>query len=161
MSHIELRCQAAALIPAACLLVGCSIFKIAPAPTPTITPTRADRSTPTPTVTPDPCTGWWCSVNGVVYADEVQSGKELVGVLLTLHHSSYCSPTKGEYRTETGLDGTFEFGEVFLHDTDRIRIQIESAGYEPTTWDSVDLYCFFCSCFASPLEIVLRTVPDQ
>jgi hypothetical protein len=161
VSHIKLRYRAAALIPAACLMVGCSIFNFAPTPTPTIMPTLADRSTPTPTATPDPCTGWRCGVNGVVYADEVRSGKELAGASLTLIHSSYCSPTRGEYRTETGPDGTFEFGEVFFHDTDRIRIQIESAGYEPTTWDSVDLYCFFCSCFASPLEIVLRAAPDQ
>jgi len=161
VSHIKLRCQAAALILAACLLVGCSIFRIAPAPTPTTTPPLADRSTPTPTATPDPCTGWWCTVNGVVYADEVQSGKELAGVSLRLHHSSYCSPTRGEHRAVTGLDGTFEFGEVFFHDTDRIRIQIESAGYEPTTWDSTDFYCFFCNCFASPLEIVLHAAPGQ
>jgi hypothetical protein len=129
----------------------------------TLTPTLADTDSPSPTSTwtPDPCTGWWCSVNGVLFADDPVPGKELEGASVTLNHSSYCSPTEGEYQTVTGLDGTFEFDEVFFHDTDRIRIQIESVGYEPITWDSTDYYCFFCSCFASPLEIMLRAVPDQ
>ena len=157
----------------ALLLMGCSIFGIAPTSTIVIPPTLVDRSTSTPTLahegspaptstaTPDPCTGWWCTVKGIVYADDGQSGKELAEASLTLDHFSYCSPTKGEYRTETSLDGTFEFGEIFFHDTDRIRITIESTGYEPMFWDSKDHYCFFCSCFASPLEILLRALPDQ
>jgi hypothetical protein len=46
--------------------------------------------------------------------------------------------------------------DVFLHDTDRIRITVESKGHESTGWDSVDRYCLYCSCFGEPLEIVLR-----
>jgi hypothetical protein len=75
---------------------------------------------------------------------------------VTLYHFSYCSPTSGQYQTTTDLDGMFEFGEVFFHDTDRIRIQVESGSYEPALWDSIDRYCFYCSCFGSPIEIILH-----
>jgi len=126
------------------------------------TPTGNPPPQPTtaPTSTPDSCTGWWCTVTGVVYAGTVQPSDELAGATITLHHTSYCSPTKGVHQAKTGPDGSFEFGEVFLHDTDRIRIQVESEGYESVEWDSIDRYCFYCSCFGDPLEIVLRAVPD-
>jgi hypothetical protein len=111
---------------------------------------------PTLTPTPDPCTGWWCTVSGVVYAGTAQPGNELEGTTVTLQHTSYCSPTRGERQTETGPDGSFAFGDVFLHDTDRIRITVALEGYESAGWDSVDRYCLYCSCFGEPLEIVLR-----
>jgi len=136
-------------------------------PTPTSTqtsvPTAVRKSSPfsTDTPTPDPCTGWWCPVTGVVYANHAESGNELDGTSVTLHHFSNCSPTSGEYQTITGLNGTFEFGDVFFHDTDRIRIHVESEGHEPTDWDSVGRYCFFCNCFGSPVEIVLHTAPGR
>ena len=60
---------------------------------------------------------------------------------------------------KTGPDGRFEFGDVFLHDTDRIQIKVESEGHETGQWDSVDRYCLLCNCFREPLEIVLRIVP--
>jgi len=127
-------------------LTGC----ISAAPTPTTAPT----------FTPDPCTGWWCTVRGVVYAKTTDLGNELGGAIVTLHQTSYCSPTSGQHQTITGPDGRFEFSDVFFHDTDRIRMQVEFEEYESTQWDSVDLYCFFCSCFESPLEIVLHAAPD-
>ena len=156
-------------------LVGCTIFEAAPTSTRTITltptdmlastntPTSAPAPTPTNvpplTNTPDPCTGWWCTVRGVVYVDTIDSGNELESASVKLGQSSYCSPTHGQYQTTTGPDGAFEFSEVFFHDTDRIWIQVESEGYESTRWDSTDFYCLYCSCFGSPIEIVVHTAP--
>ncbi len=145
------------------LLTGCIIFEVAPASTQTTTATPTDTACPmaTNTPTPDPCTGWWCTINGVVYVDAVDSGNELEGASVEMGQFSYCSPTSGRYQTTTAPDGTFEFGEVFLHDTDRIWIEVEYEGYEPTRWDSTDFYCLYCSCFGSPIEIVLHTASGQ
>jgi hypothetical protein len=96
-----------------------------------------------------------------VYSDTPDVGNELEGATVTLYHFSYCSPTSGERQMTTGNDGLFEFGDVFLHDTDRIRIQVESEGDEPMIWDSKDVYCFHCSCFQSPIEFVLNGVPGR
>jgi hypothetical protein len=65
-------------------------------PSPTRTPTVL------PTATPDPCTGWRCVVTGVVYAGTAQPGDELAGATITLHHTSYCSPTSGVHQAKTG-----------------------------------------------------------
>jgi hypothetical protein len=137
-------------------LAGCAVLGDAPTPTRVATPTP----TTAPTFTPDPCTGWWCTVTGVVYAESTDSGNELEGVTVTLYQTSYCSPTSGQQQTETGPDGGFEFSDVFFHDTDRIRIQFESEGYESARWDSTGLYCLYCSCFGPSLEIVLYVAPD-
>lgn len=139
-------------------LTGCAILEATPTPTSiaTLTPTTA------PTFTPDPCTGWWCTVTGVVYAETTHFGNELEGVTVTLRQTSFCSPTSGQHQTTTGPDGRFEFSDVFFHDTDRIRIQVESEGYESAQWDSrdsTDFYCLYCICFGSPLEIVLHAAP--
>jgi len=142
-------------------LSGCAILEAVPAPTSiaTLTPTLAPTFTPTlaPTFTPDLCTGWWCTVTGVVVAETTPSGYEPEGVTVTLHQTSYCSPTSGQQQAAIGPDGEFEFGDVFFHDTDRIRIGVESDGYESAQWDSADFYCLYCKCFGSPLEIVLHT----
>jgi hypothetical protein len=132
-------------------LAGCNILETAVTPTNVVTPTP----TVTPTSTPDPCTGWWCTVTGVVYAETAGTGNELAGATVTLYQTSYCSPTSGQHQTTTGSEGRYEMGEIFFHDTDRIRIQVESEGYETVQWDSVDFYCFYCGCFGSPIEIVL------
>ena len=137
-------------------LSGCVILEVIPAPTSIATPTLTNA----PTFTPDPCTGWWCIVTGVVYAETTHFGNESEGVTVTLHQSSYCSPTSGQHQTTTDPDGRFEFSYVFFHDTDRIRIQVESEGYESAQWDSTDFYCLYCNCFGSPLEIVLHAALD-
>ena len=136
-------------------LVGCAV----PEPMPTSTSVATPTPTAVPTFTPDPCTGWSCTVAGVVYAETVHSGNELEGATVTLNQSSYCSRTRGQQQVKTGRDGRFEFGDVFLHDTDRIQIKVESEGHETGQWDSVDRYCLFCNCFREPIEIVLRIVP--
>jgi hypothetical protein len=128
-------------------LSGC----IVPQPTPTLT------TAPTPT--PDPCTGWSCAITGIVYAGTAQPGSELAGATVTLLHTSYCSPTRGEHRAKTGPDGSFSFDGVFFHDTDLVRIKVESEGHEPADWASRDRYCLYCNCFAEPLEIVVRVAP--
>jgi hypothetical protein len=137
------------------VLTGCAVVEPTPTPTSVATPTPATA----PTSTPDPCTGWGCTVTGVVYADAPQEGNELQGATVTLDQTSYCSRTRGQQQTKTGPDGRFEFGDVFLHDTDRIRISVESEGHETGRWDSLDRYCFYCKCFAEPLEIALRAIP--
>jgi hypothetical protein len=136
-------------------LTGCTIIKAV------LTPTSIATLIPTitPTFTQDPCTGWWCTITGVVYAETIHFGNELGDVTVTLHQTSYCSPTSGQHQTTTGPDGRFEFSDVFFHDTDRIRIQVESEGYESAQWDSTDFHCLYCSCFGSPLEIVLHAAP--
>jgi hypothetical protein len=114
-----------------------------------------------PTFTPNPCTGWRCPVTGVVYAGTIHFSNELEGVTVTLDQTSFCSPTRGQHQTTTDSDGRFEFGDVFFHDTDRIQIQVESEGYESAQWDSKGSNCLFCSCFGSPLEIVLYAATGQ
>jgi hypothetical protein len=143
-----LGCMVVSWLPTACLKTGA-------APTPSTTAIQAPI--PTPTFTPDPCTGWWCTITGVVYDETIGLGNEAVGAKVTLHQGSYCSPTRGEQQTTTDLYGTFEFSDVFFHDTDRIRIQIESGGHETAHWDSVDFSCLYCSCFETHIEIVLHT----
>ena len=133
-------------------LTGCTILEAAPTPT-SIAPLAPSTA---PTYTPDPCTGWWCTVTGVAYAETTDSGNELEGATVTLQQTCYCSPTRGRHQTTTGPGGRFELSDVFFHDTDRIRIQVGAEGYESAQWDSKDFYCFYCSCFGSSLEIVLR-----
>ena len=127
----------------------------------TETALAGQAASPEPTETPDPCTGWWCAVRAVVYADGIQSGNELAGASVTLGQFSYCSPTSGQHQATTDPDGTFEFSEVFFHDTDRIWIKVKAEGHESTGWESTDHYCLYCSCFGSPIEMVLRSAPGQ
>jgi len=138
------------------LLAGCVIQDASPttAIIVTMTPTSA------PTFTPDPCTGWWCTATGVVYDETANLGDELEGVTVTLFQTSNCSPTSGQHQTTTSIDGKFEFGEIFFHDTDRIQIQVRYEGDDSVQWDSTDFYCLYCSCFGSPLEIVLHATPS-
>jgi hypothetical protein len=110
-------------------------------------------STGTSTATPDPCTGWSCALEGVVYAGAVGPNHTLAGIPVELSHLSYCSPTRGEHRTTTGAGGTFRF-DVFLHDTDRFLIQVARDGYEPVRRSVGGFDCLYCACPA--LEIVLR-----
>lgn len=146
------------LIP---FLVGCTV-----SPTPSTllqadTPSLTLPSMPetTMTSTPDPCTGWWCTVTGLVYTTSAEPGSELDGAMVTLYHSSYCSPTRGQQQTVSRSDGIFEFEEVFFHDTDMIRIEVTYEGYETTQWNSKGKYCLYCGCFNVPLEIVLQASP--
>jgi hypothetical protein len=107
----------------------------------------------TPTFTPTSCTGWSCTIEGVVYAGEAASGKELGGAVVTLSQFSYCSPTHGEQEVVTGEDGTFAF-EVYLHDTDSFHFKVELDGYLPGEYSFGGFDCLYCSC--SSLEIILQ-----
>jgi len=129
------------------LLVGCS--------------TSTQTPSPTPSHTPDPCTGWWCTATGIVYAGKVEPGSELEGAIISLNQSSYCSPTSGQQETVSGSDGKFEFAELFFHDTDGIMIEVAYEGYEMTQWDTKPSGCLYCDCFVLPLEIILQVAHDQ
>ena len=111
-------------------------------------------SLPPPMPSPTWCVGWNCTLRGVIYADEVGTGHELESVKVELLQKSYCSPTGGRHKAITNPDGEFEF-EVYLHDTDIFRIEVEETGYEPIKKVFGGFYCLFCSC--DPLEIVLQT----
>jgi hypothetical protein len=134
-----------ALLITSLFLAGCVAFP--PAETTEPSPSA------TLTFTPDPCTGWDCTIIGVVYEGTVGSGREVNGAVVKLMHTSYCSPTKGEQEMVTGEDGTFEF-KVFLHDTDGFRIEVELEGYQTGEYSFGGFDCLFCSC--PPIEIVLE-----
>jgi hypothetical protein len=106
-----------------------------------------------PTFTPDPCTGWDCTITGVVYEGAAESGNEVSGAVVKMFQTSNCSPTKGEQEIVTGEDGTFEF-EVFLHDTDSFRIGVELDGHQPGEYSFGGFDCLYCAC--QPVEIVLE-----
>jgi hypothetical protein len=114
--------------------------------------------TPAPTDIPTPdlseyCIGWDCAMDGVVYAGEAIAGNELEGVLVQLSQYSNCSPTRGEHEAVTGPNGEFSF-EVYLHDTDSFRFNVDVDGYEPAQVSFGGFDCLYCSCL--PVEIVLQ-----
>ncbi len=161
------------------LLVGCST----PQPTATDTPLMAPTSTSTlpastetpenttpsedsfpdekspPPITPTPtvCTGWRAGVSGTVYGEEARSGNELDDVHVTLTQYSSCSTTAGEYQTVTDSDGSFRFGNLYIHDMDAIDILINHDGYKTfeQKWAGLELYRQGFS-----VEIVLKTDPQ-
>jgi hypothetical protein len=126
------------------LLTGCVPFGTAELPTPT----------------PDPCSGWWCTVKGVVTTGEGGSGNRLAGATVTLSQHSNCSPTRGDSQTVSGSDGSFEFGQLFFHDTDLVWIEVEAEGFEPARWDSKGQYCYYCACFSEAIEVALQVRPS-
>ena len=150
--------QAVLLIVSIGLISGCGSSSET-----TTTPKPEATSTTSPTVTNEPmistsdsCTGWNCTLAGVVYADSANPGNELVGVEVELLQASYCSPTKGEQVVTTNADGIFTF-EVFLHDTDGFNFTVELEGYEPAKAKFGGFDCLFCAC--EPVEIVLEPSP--
>jgi hypothetical protein len=147
------------LLVLALYLAGCASLP----PTPTLaplltTPPPHSSQTPTqemtaPTFTPTSCTGWSCTIEGVVYAGEAAPGNELGGAVVTLSQFSHCSPTEGEQEVVTEEDGTFAF-EVYLHDTDSFHFEVDLNGYLPGEYSFGGFDCLYCSCL--PLEIVLQ-----
>ena len=143
-------------------LCGCAPsdpIEASPTPEPVLPPTWAPNSIETPVVLLDPtqeflqrCTGWTCSLEGVVYANEATPGNELAGVIVLLQQVSWCSPTSGEHETVTDSDGRFGF-EVYLHDTDTFWIEIAVDGYQPLRQAMGRFDCLFCAC--DPMEILL------
>jgi hypothetical protein len=81
------------------------------------------------------------------------------GATVTLSQTSYCSRTRGERTVSVAPDGSFEFPDVFFHDTDRIQIAARSESGGVGKWDSAGQYCLYCVCFASPVEIILESTP--
>jgi len=146
------------------LLTSCA--PLFPLPTMTTTPmftqsqtqTLTETPTPTePTLMPTSCTGWQRNITGVVYAEVARAGNELEDVPVTLHQMSFCSPTAGEYQTVTNVDGTFQFDDIYIHDTDTIDILIDYEGYKP-----FDLKMGGLEYYNQGLdEIILEEIPDS
>lgn len=133
MNHRLLR-QIVSLASILCLLVGCAGNMLL-------------------TATPTSCTGWECTLKGVVYVDVASPGNELAGVVVELSHFSNCAPTRGQHKAITGPSGEFEF-KVYVHDTDMFRIQVEQSEYEAARQSVGGFDCLFCTC--PPFEIVLQ-----
>ena len=116
-----------------------------------ITPTLETALPPARTPTPTVCSGWNCSLEGVIYANNASLSNEFAGVNIHLQQISWCSPTKGEYETFTGADGTFRF-DVYHHDTDTFWIELAVEGYQPVRQAIVGYDC-------PPLiEIILQPI---
>jgi hypothetical protein len=114
----------------------------------TVSPEAPPSSSPTPG-----CYIWDCTLQGVVYAGEINPGSELSGAEVKLLQYSNCSPTKGEHSAKTGAKGEFEF-EVSIHDTDGFTFTVEEDGYQPYKLKFGGFDCVACSC--NGLEIVLE-----
>ena len=133
-------------------LVGCmpsNPMWITPALATALPPSWTPYSFKTPTT----CSGWNCSLEGVIYANAASISNELAGVTVHLKQISWCSPTKGEYETITGNDGTFKF-EMYLHDTDTFWIELAVEGYQPVRQAIGGFDCLYCAC--PPMEIILQ-----
>ena len=53
----------------------------------------------------------------------------LGGATVTCYHHSYVRPSECPNAVATAADGSFSFGEMYLHDTDRIDVSVAVAGY--------------------------------
>jgi len=122
-----------------------------PASVSALTPTGTPCSIATPTL----CSGWNCSLEGVVFTNAAGLGNELAGVKVHLQQISWCSPTKGEHETITGPDGAFRFN-VYLHDTDSFLLELAVEGYQPLRQKIGGFDCLYCAC--PPIEIILQPV---
>lgn len=97
----------------------------------------------------------WRTVTGEVYVEAQGTGNELAGATIRCYQHSYSSPPERSctpHELTTGPDGTFEF-ELFVHDTDGIRISAEKAGYRPA---EVKLGGFDCVGACPQLVLVLE-----
>jgi hypothetical protein len=130
------------------LVVGCTPFTEV-----TLSPDAEATAPVRASATPTSCVGWTCTLRGIVYVNTARPGNELPGALVKLSHASYCSPTAGEHKTGTELDGTFHFN-VYLHDTDTFWFEVEEEGYEPVRLSLGGFDCLSCKC--PPVEIVLK-----
>ena len=152
------------LIPLALLASACASLAPQPksipsqtttfTPKPTVTFASTPTCTPSSEATPSPtmCTGWMCTLGGVVYANKAESGQELEGVMVRLSQFSYCSPTSGQHETITDPEGIFEF-DLYIHDTDKFLIEVELDGYKPASQSLGGFDCLYCNC--PPIEIIL------
>lgn len=120
--------------------------------TPTLDIALQPTQTPYHNETPTVCSGWNCSLEGVIYADKASLGNELAGVKVHLEQISWCSPTKGEYETISDNDGKFRFA-VYLHDTDTFWTKFTMEGFQPVRQAIGGFDCLHCECL--PIEIIL------
>ena len=107
------------------------------------------------TLTPTMCTGWHCTLEGVVYLESADPGNELADQPVTLKQISNCSSTAGEYETATDQNGHFTF-DVYLHDTDSFVVNVILEGAQPAQHKLGGFDCLYCSC--PPVEIILQSI---
>jgi hypothetical protein len=102
-------------------------------------------NTPPPGVTYIPSAGdlGWGSVHGVIR--DALTFLPIEGATVRCEHSSYVTTYRCQGVTTTNREGVYIFNEVFFHDTDRIRLIVEAAGYElldfeETSFSRAELY---------------------
>ena len=105
------------------------------------------------TITPTLCSGWQCTLEGVVYPGSATPGKEMSGIQVSLKQVSNCSPTAGDQQALTDENGRFSF-DVYLHDTDSFVFEVSEASYQLARQKIGGFDCLYCSC--SPIEIILQ-----
>lgn len=70
----------------------------------------------------------WGKIHGTI--TDAVTGELIVGALITCEHHSYTSPATCSGTVSTDEDGNYVFDKVFFHDTDTIKLTVESAGYQ-------------------------------
>ena len=75
------------------------------------------------------CTGWDCQINGTIYKRTQNQQDRASDIRVLLDHVSWCSPSPRNQEVITNKEGEFSFN-LYIHDTDTIRIKVEEIGYE-------------------------------
>lgn len=88
--------------------------------------------TPLPTQPPAGDLGWR-TIQGSVRTLQGETMIPIAGANVTCSHASYYVHPHCSGTTTTAADGSYSFGSVFLHDTDRVSVHVEAGGYQPQT----------------------------
>ena len=149
MPKLSWRSRSIVLL-AALVLAGCRGQPL-PATAPPAAATPEASSTPTPTQEPAVTPGFGSStitptpalmipgelgtraIQGSVRVQQAGGPAPLGGATVTCYHHSYVRPSECPNAVTTAADGSFSFGEMYLHDTDRIDVSVAVAGYQPLT----------------------------
>jgi hypothetical protein len=104
--------------------------------TETATPAITTSGTPSPSPT-STATAFragdlgWGQISGTV-VDKL-TGDPVAGAEVICQQSSYFPQSLCDGQTVTAADGTFQFDQVFFHDTDTITLEVHASGYLPQT----------------------------
>jgi hypothetical protein len=125
-------------------------------PIPTLPPSCTPTRTPTVTVTPTPIpmvTGdlGFRTLNGMVRGAAGGTPVPLAGATVTFYHDAALRPDSAG-STVTAPDGRYSFPPLFLHDTDRVEVRAEAAGYASQTQTRAGLATWFNPVFDFVLQ---------